>query len=68
VAAGEVERAVPLLDQAARAAMTVGAVSEAAGFWATAAELAPSPAERTAFSQAASEALAAAGVGREAPA
>jgi class 3 adenylate cyclase len=68
VAAGEVERAVPLLDQAARAAMTVGAVSEAAGFWATAAELAPSPADRTAFSKAASEALAAAGVGREAPA
>ena len=43
-AAGDVERAVPLLAQAADEAVAVGATAEAAAFWTAAADLiAPSP-------------------------
>ena len=38
-AAGDRDRAVPLLDEAAREAMALGARAEAAGFWRSAAEL-----------------------------
>jgi predicted ATPase len=38
-AAGDRERAVPLLDEAAAAALSLGANAEAAGFWRSAAEL-----------------------------
>ena len=39
VAAGEHARALPLLEEAARQARAIGAISEAAGFYATAAEV-----------------------------
>ena len=43
-ASGDKARAVPLLDEAASAALAVGAASEAAAFWRTAAGLSDDPA------------------------
>lgn len=59
-AAGDPDRALPLLDQAADMAMAVGAVSEAAGFWREAAELSPDPETAHDYRRRAAEALAAA--------
>ena len=42
-ASGDATRAIPLLDEAARSALTVGAAAEAASFWRTAAELIADP-------------------------
>jgi class 3 adenylate cyclase len=59
-ASGDTARAVPLLDQAANAALAMGAPAEAAGFWRTAADLAKDPADAARFRGAATEAVAAA--------
>jgi class 3 adenylate cyclase len=58
-AAGDRDRALPLLDQAADLAMAVGAVIEAAGFWREAADLSPDPDVANAYRRRAAEAIAA---------
>ena len=58
-AAGDRERAVPLLEEAAELAIAVGAVNEAAGFWREAAELTADPDAARAFRLRATEALVA---------
>jgi predicted ATPase len=59
-ASGDAVRAVPMLDDAANAALAMGATAEAAGLWRTAADLAPDPADAGRFRDAATAALAAA--------
>ncbi len=59
-AAGDAEAAVPLLVQAAAAALAVGAPNEAAAFWRNAAELASVPEEIARYRAAADGALEAA--------
>jgi predicted ATPase len=59
-ASGDAERAIPLLVEAASAAVAMGAASEAAGFWRTAADLSTDPAEEARFRAAAGAAVAAA--------
>ncbi|MFL5777238.1 MAG: adenylate/guanylate cyclase domain-containing protein [Chloroflexota bacterium] len=56
-AAGDTERAVPLLARAAEAASAVGASTEAASFWNAAADLAPPGPEAEAYRQRARAAL-----------
>ena len=63
-AAGDRERAVPLLDVAAATALALGAASEAAAFWREAAELALDPELAAVLRQRASEAVFAAGTAR----
>jgi len=60
VAAGDGQRAIPLLVEAARSAAALHAATEAAEFWRTAAELAGDPVEAETFHRQAAEALAAA--------
>jgi predicted ATPase len=55
-AAGDRDRALPLLDEAAQAALAIGAVREAAAFWREAAELSPDPELAEAFLRRASQA------------
>jgi class 3 adenylate cyclase len=57
VAAGDPERAVPLLVEAAEKALAVGATTEAAGFWTQAAELTTGSPQAGAYLQRAREAL-----------
>lgn len=57
VAAGDPERAVPLLVEAAEKALAVGATTEAAGFWTQAAELTTGSPQAEAYLQRAREAL-----------
>ena len=59
-AAGDRDRALPLLDEAAQLALAIGAASEAAAFWREAAELSPDPGVALAYRQRASEILVAA--------
>ena len=59
-ASGDAERAIPLLVEAASAAVSMGAASEAAGFWRTAAELTTDPADQARFREAAASAATAA--------
>jgi class 3 adenylate cyclase len=56
-AAGDRERALPLLDEAARMALAVGAVNEAAAFWREAAELSLDPVTALAYRQQATDVL-----------
>ena len=58
-ASGDAERAIPLLVEAAASAASMGAASEAAGFWRTAADLTTEPADQARFRAAAASALAA---------
>ena len=58
-ASGDAERAIPLLIDAATAAASMGAASEAAGFWRAAAELTTVPSDRLRFREAAESAAAA---------
>jgi len=58
-ASGDAERAIPLLVEAASAAVAMGAASEAAGFWRTAADLSTDPADQVRFREAAGDAAAA---------
>ena len=58
-ASGDAERAIPLLVEAAASAASMGAASEAAGFWRTAAELTKEPGDRARFRDAAESAQAA---------
>lgn len=60
-AAGDAARAIPLLDRAAEAALSLGAVVEAAGFWREAAQLVGPSAEAEQYQRRANEALVAAG-------
>ncbi len=57
-ASGDAERAIPLLVEAASAAQSMGAASEAAGFWRSAAELTKEPSEEARFRTAAESAMA----------
>jgi predicted ATPase len=57
-ASGEAERAIPLLVDAATAATSMGAASEAADFWRAAAELTTVPSDRLRFRDAAESAAA----------
>jgi adenylate cyclase len=57
-AAGDAERAIPLLVDAATTALAMGASAEAAGFWRSAAELASHPVDVARYRTAASAALA----------
>jgi adenylate cyclase len=59
-ASGDAARAIPVLDGAALSALALGAATEAAGFWRSAAELASDPKEIARFLAAADAALAAA--------
>ena len=59
-AAGDRERAVPLLDEAAMTALSVGAASEAAAFWKEAADLSDDPVMADGFRLRAAEVSAAA--------
>jgi predicted ATPase len=59
-AAGDAAAAIPLLVEAASAALAVGAPNEAAAFWRNAAELASAPEEIARFRSAADAALQAA--------
>jgi predicted ATPase len=59
-ASGDADRAIPLLVEAASAALAMGAASEAAGFWRTAADLTTDPADEARFREAAGSALTAA--------
>lgn len=58
-ASGDAERAIPLLVDAATGAASMGAASEAAGFWRAAAELTTVPSDRLRFRKAADLAAAA---------
>ncbi len=58
VAAGDHARALPLLEEAARQARAIGAISEAAGFYATAAEVAAGDPARAAEYRQAADAVA----------
>jgi predicted ATPase len=58
-AAGDRERAIPLLEEAAELALAVGAVNEAAGFWREAAELSTDAEAVRAYRLRATEALVA---------
>ena len=58
VAAGEHARALPLLEEAARQARAIGAISEAAGFYATAAEVTAGDPVRAAEYRQAADAVA----------
>ena len=60
-ASGDAERAIPLLVEAASAALSMGAASEAAGFWRTAADLTTEPTEEERFRAAARSAAVAGG-------
>jgi class 3 adenylate cyclase len=60
-ASGDAARAIPVLDGAAVSALALGAATEAAGFWRSAAELASDPQETARFLAAADAALAATG-------
>ena len=60
-AAGDSARAIPMLIDAATAALAIGAATEAAGFWRNAAELATDPGEIERFRTAADAAMDAAG-------
>jgi adenylate cyclase len=55
-ASGDAERAIPLLIEAASAALAMGAASEAAGFWRTAADLTTDAADQARFREAAAAA------------
>ncbi|HEX6867834.1 MAG TPA: adenylate/guanylate cyclase domain-containing protein, partial [Candidatus Limnocylindrales bacterium] len=57
-ASGDAKRAIPLLVEAAASAASMGAASEAAGFWRTAAELTAEPADQARFRDAAASAQA----------
>jgi hypothetical protein len=59
-ATGDAERAIPLLEEAATSALAMGAASEAAGFWRTAAELTTDATEQERFREAAASAATAA--------
>ena len=59
-AAGDRERAVPLLDKAAMTALAIGAASEAAAFWKEAADLSDDPVRADGFRLRAAEVSAAA--------
>ena len=59
-AAGDRERAVPLLDEAAMTALAIGAASEAAAFWKEAADLSDDPVMADGFRLRAAEVSAAA--------
>jgi class 3 adenylate cyclase len=59
-ASGDAVRAIPLLEEAAGAAMALGAATEAASFWRTAAGLTPDAAEAEGYRSRADAALAAA--------
>ncbi|MFL5674701.1 MAG: ATP-binding protein [Chloroflexota bacterium] len=59
-ASGDAERAIPLLVEAASAALATGAAAEAAAFWRTAAELTTVPADAARFRRASAAAAAAA--------
>jgi class 3 adenylate cyclase len=59
-ASGDADRAIPLLEAAATAALVLGAATEAASFWRTAAELTTDAAESAAYRSKAEAALAAA--------
>jgi class 3 adenylate cyclase len=59
-ASGDAERAIPLLEEAATSALAMGAASEAAGFWRTAAELTTDATEQERFREAAASAATAA--------
>jgi adenylate cyclase len=63
-AAGDRERAVPLLEEAALAALAMGAPTEAAGFWKEAAALTEDPAAADAYRLRAAEVAAAAATAR----
>jgi class 3 adenylate cyclase len=65
-AAGDTERAVPLLVQAAEESAAVGALAEAASFWTEAADLAPPGPDAEAYRQRARAALEAAPAGTSA--
>jgi adenylate cyclase len=56
-AAGDAATAIPLLDEAAAAALALGAMSEAAGYWRNAADLATDPDEVTRLRAAADAAM-----------
>jgi class 3 adenylate cyclase len=58
-ASGDAARAIPLLEAAATAALVLGAATEAASFWRTAAELTSDAAESAAYRSRAEAALAA---------
>ena len=58
-ASGDAERAIPLLVEAASAAQAMGAASEAAGFWRTAAELTTDESDQARFRDAAASAAVA---------
>jgi adenylate cyclase len=60
-ASGDAVRAIPLLEAAAGAALALGAATEAASFWRTAAELTTDATEAAAYRSRAAEALAAVG-------
>ena len=60
-ASGDAVRAIPLLEAAAGAALALGAATEAASFWRTAAELTTDPTEAAAYRSRAADALAAVG-------
>ena len=57
MAAGDNERAVPLLVKAAHESLRVGATAEAAGFWGAAAELLGESGEAEVYRERAREAL-----------
>jgi predicted ATPase len=65
-AAGDRERALPLLEEAAVAALAMGAANEAAGFWKEAAELSDDPAVADAYRLRAAE-VSASAAGARAP-
>ena len=60
-ASGDAVRAIPLLDAAAVSALGLGAATEAASFWRSAAELTTDPTEAAAYRSRAAAALAAVG-------
>ena len=60
-ASGDAERAIPLLEAAASSALVLGAATEAASFWRTAADLSSDASEAAAYRSRAAAALTAAG-------
>jgi adenylate cyclase len=64
VSAGDGERAVPLLVEAAEAAFALGATAEAASFWTSAGDIAASPEDADRYRQRARDALEAIPAGR----